>query len=156
MSDDKEEMSREDAKFMEIMEKSVSFKDGHYSLKLPFKNRDVVMSNNLCIAKQCRLGIKRKLWGEQQRTVSASLMKRWLTQCLRTSTRMIAWKAYLHSMKQSKWSKIWPFFVTKEASIWRSGSAIAVRSYRPLQKKTGLKILVSSIWNEINYQWKVP
>lgn len=60
MSDDKEEMSREDAKFMEIMEKTVSFKDGHYSLKLPFKNRDVVMSNNLCIAKQCLLGIKRK------------------------------------------------------------------------------------------------
>lgn len=42
MSEDKEEMSREDAKFMEIMEKSVSFKDGHYSVELPFKNKDVV------------------------------------------------------------------------------------------------------------------
>jgi len=60
MSEDKEEMSREEAKFMEIMEKSVSFKNGHYSLKLPFKNNDVVMSNNLNIAKQRLMGIKRK------------------------------------------------------------------------------------------------
>ncbi len=60
MSDDKEEMSREDAKFMEIMEKSVSSKDGHYSLKLPFKDRDVVMSNNLCIATQRLLEIKKR------------------------------------------------------------------------------------------------
>jgi len=60
MSEDKEEMSREEAKFMEIMEKSVSFKNGHYSLKLPFKNNDVVMSNNLNIAKQRLVGIKRK------------------------------------------------------------------------------------------------
>lgn len=60
MSEDKEEMSREDAKFMEIMEKSVSFKDGHYSVKLPFKNKDIVVSNNLNIAKQRLVGIKRK------------------------------------------------------------------------------------------------
>lgn len=59
MSEDKEEMSREEVKFMEIMEKSVSFKDGHYSLKLPFKNKDVVMSNNLSIAKQHLVGMKR-------------------------------------------------------------------------------------------------
>lgn len=42
-SEDKEEMSREDAKFMQIMEESVNFKDGHYSLKLPFKSKDVTM-----------------------------------------------------------------------------------------------------------------
>jgi len=60
MSEDKEEMSRDEAEFMEIMEKSVSFKNGYYSLKLPFKNKDVVMSNNLNIAKQRLVGIKRK------------------------------------------------------------------------------------------------
>lgn len=52
-------MSREDAKFMQIMEESVNFKDGHYSLKLPFKSKDVTMPNNLCIAKQRLLGIRK-------------------------------------------------------------------------------------------------
>lgn len=60
MSDDKEEMSREDRTFMEIIEKSVSFKYGHYTLKLPFKDSEGIMSNNICIAKPRLLGIKRR------------------------------------------------------------------------------------------------
>nr|XP_055059768.1 uncharacterized protein LOC129443292 [Misgurnus anguillicaudatus] len=61
LSDDKEEMSQQDKRFMEIMEKSVSFKSGHYSLKLPFKEKDLAMPNNLNVAKQRLLGTKRKL-----------------------------------------------------------------------------------------------
>ncbi len=45
-------MSREDAKFMEIMKESVLLKEGHYSLRLPFKSNDVTVPNNLSIAKQ--------------------------------------------------------------------------------------------------------
>ncbi len=36
--DDKEEMSVEERKFIEIMESSVQLKDGHYMMKLPFKD----------------------------------------------------------------------------------------------------------------------
>lgn len=46
------EMSREDHKFLEIMENSVVPQKGRYSLKLPFKNKDVCMPNNLAVAKQ--------------------------------------------------------------------------------------------------------
>ncbi|KAI2668803.1 hypothetical protein H4Q32_005610 [Labeo rohita] len=60
MLKDKEEMSREDVKFMEIMKESVNLKEGHYSLKLPFKSKDVNMPNNLSIAKERFLGIRKK------------------------------------------------------------------------------------------------
>lgn len=50
--EDQEDMSREDAKFMEIMKESLNLKEGHYSLKLPFKSKNVNMSNNLSIGKQ--------------------------------------------------------------------------------------------------------
>lgn len=51
-SGDKEEMSRDDVKFMEIMKYS---QDGHYSLKLPFKKEEIFLPNNHCVAKQCIL-----------------------------------------------------------------------------------------------------
>ncbi|KAL7840982.1 hypothetical protein SRHO_G00246730 [Serrasalmus rhombeus] len=59
-SEEKEEMSREDLKFMNIMKESVKLEAGHYSLKLPFKMDGVVMPNNLCVAKQRISGLKRK------------------------------------------------------------------------------------------------
>lgn len=37
VAEDKEEMSREDAKFVEIMEQSVKLQDGHYSLNYHLK-----------------------------------------------------------------------------------------------------------------------
>lgn len=46
VAEDKEEMSREEARFLEIMDQSVKLQEGHYSLKLPFKNKEVKMSNN--------------------------------------------------------------------------------------------------------------
>lgn len=57
---DEKEMSREDLQFMSIMNNSVKHQDGHYSLRLPFKS-DVTLPNNLGVAKQRLLGLKRKL-----------------------------------------------------------------------------------------------
>lgn len=37
VAEDKEEMSREDVKFVEIMEQSVKLQDGHYSLNCHLK-----------------------------------------------------------------------------------------------------------------------
>lgn len=56
-SEDKE-MSREDIRFMEIMESS-TLQDGRYCLKLPFKRPDVHMPNSFTVAKQMILGLKR-------------------------------------------------------------------------------------------------
>lgn len=57
-SEDKEEMSQEDVKFMEIMKSSVKLQEGHYSLKLPFKKEKVSLPNNQCVAKQRIAGLK--------------------------------------------------------------------------------------------------
>ena len=59
-SEDKEEMSKDDERFMEIMKESVNLQDGHYILKLPFKKEDVSLPNNQCVAKQRILGLKRR------------------------------------------------------------------------------------------------
>lgn len=59
-TEDKEEMSREDVRFMEIMTKSVKLQDGHYSLDLPFKI-EPSLPNNQVVAKQRILGLRRKL-----------------------------------------------------------------------------------------------
>lgn len=40
-SEDKDEMSRDDVMFMEIMKDSVELQNGHYSLKLPFEKEEV-------------------------------------------------------------------------------------------------------------------
>lgn len=45
-------LSREDIQFMEIMEKSATLENGHYSLKLPFKKENVSLPNNRSVAKQ--------------------------------------------------------------------------------------------------------
>ncbi len=59
-SGDKEEMSRDDVKFMKIMKNSVKLQDGHYSLKLPFKIQEVPLPNNHCVARQRIIGLKRR------------------------------------------------------------------------------------------------
>lgn len=60
-AEDKMEMSREEARFIEIMEKSVKLQDGHYSLKLPFKAKEGVLPNNHCVALQRLTSLKRKM-----------------------------------------------------------------------------------------------
>lgn len=49
---DKEEISVEDKQFLNIMQSSVTFQDGHYYLTLPFRNPNVVVPNNRQLAKQ--------------------------------------------------------------------------------------------------------
>lgn len=58
---EKEEMSREDLQFMEMMKNSVKMQDGHYSLRLPFRSDDVVLPNNLSVAKQRCNGLRKRL-----------------------------------------------------------------------------------------------
>nr|XP_040038592.1 uncharacterized protein LOC120822745 [Gasterosteus aculeatus aculeatus] len=61
IADDNEEMSRQEARFIKIMDQSVKLKDGHYSLKLPFKAQEVTLPNNRCIAQQRLIGLRRKM-----------------------------------------------------------------------------------------------
>lgn len=50
---------------MEIAESSTMLKEGHYSLKLPFKKDDVSLPN-FCVAKQRLLGLKQKFLNNEQ------------------------------------------------------------------------------------------
>lgn len=52
-------LSREDKKFMDIVERSVRLKDNHYQIKLPLK-KDVHLPNNFAVAKQRLTSLKRK------------------------------------------------------------------------------------------------
>lgn len=63
---DKNEMSQEDLKFMQSVEQSVQYKDGHYCIGLPFKKDPVKMPNNRCIAEQRAISLKRKLSKNQE------------------------------------------------------------------------------------------
>ncbi|XP_052472158.1 uncharacterized protein LOC128028879 [Carassius gibelio] len=54
-------MSREDVKFMEIMNSSVELCNGHYCMRLPFREENVIMPNNRHVAEQRALCLKRKL-----------------------------------------------------------------------------------------------
>ncbi|XP_062415351.1 uncharacterized protein LOC134107519 [Pungitius pungitius] len=60
-SAEQEEMSREEKKFVEKMESSVQLQNGHYVFQMPFKEKDVSMPNNLCVAMQRVRGLKRRL-----------------------------------------------------------------------------------------------
>lgn len=60
-SAEQEEMSREERKFVEIMESSAQFKNGHYTFQMPFKGKDVSMPNNFGVAMQRVHGLKRRL-----------------------------------------------------------------------------------------------
>ena len=59
-SNETEEMSREEARFLDILKHSAKMKDGHYCLNLPFKQDDPIMPNNRCIAEQRIQSLKRK------------------------------------------------------------------------------------------------
>ena len=43
---DTEEISFEDKKFLEIMDKEIKQMDGHYQVPLPFRNANVAFPNN--------------------------------------------------------------------------------------------------------------
>lgn len=54
------EMSIEDRRFLKIADESAKIVDGHYSLKLPFRNDDSALPNNHCIAEQHLQSFKKK------------------------------------------------------------------------------------------------
>lgn len=58
--DDQLEMSKEDHQFVKMMSESAKLEDGHYSLCLPLKNKAIQMPNNLVVAEQRALNLKRK------------------------------------------------------------------------------------------------
>lgn len=60
-TNEKEELSLDDKRFLQIMEESVQFKNGQYSLQLPFKNPNLNLPNNLCVAQQRLNGLKKKM-----------------------------------------------------------------------------------------------
>lgn len=60
-AEDKIETSGEESGFTEIMAQSVKLQNGHYSLKLPFKTKDVYLPNNRCVALQHLTSLTGKL-----------------------------------------------------------------------------------------------
>ncbi|XP_043983761.1 uncharacterized protein LOC122837472 [Gambusia affinis] len=54
------EMSRDDIKFMNIMNNSAQLKNGHYCIDLPFKSESSILPINRCIAEQRLQSLKRK------------------------------------------------------------------------------------------------
>ena len=53
-------MSREDIRFLKIMDESAQLQDGHYSMKMPFRKEQLTLPNNLSMVKQRLLGLKGK------------------------------------------------------------------------------------------------
>lgn len=51
---------REGCKFLELVSKTVTLSNGHYSIALPLKNQDIRMPNNHKIAEQRALNLKRR------------------------------------------------------------------------------------------------
>ncbi len=60
------EMSREDLKFLEIMEHLAVLQEGRYCLKLPFKNKEVCLSNNFAVARQRIQGLRKRFLNNKQ------------------------------------------------------------------------------------------
>ncbi|KAL0177328.1 hypothetical protein M9458_026222, partial [Cirrhinus mrigala] len=59
------EMSKEDQLFMDRVSESTKLVNGHYSIGLPLKNKDVKMPNNRAVAEQRALNLKKKLQRNQ-------------------------------------------------------------------------------------------
>ena len=53
-------MSKEDMRLLEIVSHSAKLLDGHYSLKMPFRKDQPTLPNNISMAKQRILGLKRR------------------------------------------------------------------------------------------------
>lgn len=53
-------LSREDQRFLELVNSSVKQVDGHYQLSLPLRTKDVSMPNNMKVAEQRLCSLKRR------------------------------------------------------------------------------------------------
>ena len=61
IADNKTELSQDERRFMESVEKSAELKDGHYEIALPFKNRQHPVPNNRVQVEQRAVWLKKKL-----------------------------------------------------------------------------------------------
>nr|XP_057925588.1 uncharacterized protein LOC131127575 isoform X1 [Doryrhamphus excisus]XP_057925589.1 uncharacterized protein LOC131127575 isoform X1 [Doryrhamphus excisus] len=59
-SEEKIEMSREDIKFMDLMNNTANLIEDHYCIDLPFRQENPMMPNNRCVAEQRLQSLKRK------------------------------------------------------------------------------------------------
>ena len=59
--EEKSEMVQEDVQFMKSVTETIKKVNGHYSIGMPIRNKNVVMPNNKCVAKQRASNLKRKL-----------------------------------------------------------------------------------------------
>lgn len=64
-STEKEEISEEEKRFMNIMKNSVQLEDGHYKMNLPFKKENISMPDNFAIANQHMKLLKRRFQRDQ-------------------------------------------------------------------------------------------
>jgi len=94
------EMSREDHAFMEKVNGSIKLQDGHYKLNLPFKKENPMLPNNLCVAKQRLVGLKRKL--DRNKTFH----QEYSTFLDEVISQGYAERVPLHQLKQDK-GKVW-------------------------------------------------
>ncbi|XP_035983363.1 uncharacterized protein LOC118557443 [Fundulus heteroclitus] len=62
---EKAEHSVEDKRFLQIMNESITKKEGHYELRLPFRRDDLHLPNNRKMAEQRALGLKKRLEKDQ-------------------------------------------------------------------------------------------
>ena len=58
--DEQPGLSREDSKFLELASETVTLSDGHYSIALPLKEREIRMPDNCAIAEQRALGLRKR------------------------------------------------------------------------------------------------
>ena len=59
-SSEEQGASREDMRFLKVMDESAQLQDGHYSLKIPFRKDQFTLPNNLSMVKQRLMGLKGK------------------------------------------------------------------------------------------------
>ncbi|KAI7790112.1 hypothetical protein IRJ41_020083, partial [Triplophysa rosa] len=97
---EKREMSREDHAFMEKISKTIELQDGHYKMNLLFRMENPMLPNNLCVAKQRLVGLKRKF--ERNRAFHQEY-KDFMDEVMKQGN---AEKVSLHQLKQEE-GKVW-------------------------------------------------
>lgn len=81
MYEEKNEISVEDKRFMEIASSSALFKDGHYHLPLPFRDKDKVMPDNYNMVKERTRHLmkkfrKHKMYAEEYTSFMEDILKK--------------------------------------------------------------------------------
>lgn len=108
-------MSQEDKLFLEKVPASIERADGHYSIALPLKNKDITFPNNRCVAEQRTQNLKRKFakyekFYTEYKTCMASLLDKGfavrLTPEEKTKTSKRIWYIPHHGVYHPKKRKL--------------------------------------------------